>query len=76
MEDFSIATMPARFAELGDLHAGLDDVEPFNIEVLLEWFARDERDRGIGDAPFPPNFPKQPGEPMRVQPSRARHREE
>ncbi|MCW2605039.1 MAG: hypothetical protein JWN61_3174 [Pseudonocardiales bacterium] len=70
MEDFTIATMPARFAELGDLHEGIDDAV-WSIEPLLEWADRDERD-GVGDAPYPPNFPKQEGEPMRVQPSRAR----
>ena len=71
-EDFTMATMPARFAELGDLHAGIDDAV-WSIEPLLEWSERDERDRGLGDAPYPPNFPKMEGEPMRVQPSRARH---
>jgi DNA ligase D len=69
MRDFTIATMPARFAELGDLHAGIDEAV-WSIEPLLEWADRDERDRGLGDAPYPPNFPKQEGEPPRVQPSR------
>jgi hypothetical protein len=69
MADFTIETMPARFAELGDLHAGIDDAV-FSIEPLLEWSERDEVDRGLGDAPYPPNFPKQEGEPPRVQPSR------
>ena len=69
MDDFTIATMPARFAELGDLHAGIDDAV-WDIEPLLEWADRDERDRGLGDAPYPPNYPKMPGEPPRVQPSR------
>src|SRR5689334_5650465 len=69
MRDFTIATMPARFAQLGDLHAGMDDAV-WSIEPLLEWADRDERDRGLGDAPYPPNFPKQDGEPPRVQPSR------
>jgi len=68
-EDFTIATMPARFAELGDLHAGIDD-EHYDISVLLEWADRDERDRGLGDAPYPPNYPKMAGEPPRVQPSK------
>ena len=71
--DFTIATMSARFAALGDLHAGIDDVA-FSLEPLLEWAERDERDRGLGEAPYPPNFPKMPGEPSRVQPSRARRR--
>jgi DNA ligase D len=69
MRDFTIATMPARFTALGDLHAGIDDAV-WSIEPLLEWADRDERDRGLGDAPYPPNFPKQKGEPPRVQPSR------
>ena len=61
--------MPARFAELGDLNEGMDDAV-FSIEPLLQWAERDEVDRGLGDAPYPPNFPKQEGEPPRVQPSR------
>jgi DNA ligase D len=69
MEDFTISTMPARFAELGDLHAGIDDAV-WDIEPLLQWAERDETDHGLGDAPYPPNFPKQEGEPPRVQPSR------
>jgi DNA ligase D len=73
MDDFTIATMPARFAELGDVHAGIDDAV-FDLSELLEWAERDERDRGLGDAPYPPNFPKMAGEPMRVQPSKARAR--
>jgi DNA ligase D len=68
MADFDISTMPARFALLGDVHAGIDDAV-WDIEPLLEWADRDERD-GVGDAPYPPNFPKQEGEPPRVQPSR------
>ena len=69
--DFTIATMPDRFARLGDVHAAIDDLQ-FDIRPLLEWADRDERDRGLGDAPYPPNYPKMPGEPMRVQPSRAK----
>ena len=72
--EFTIDTVPERFAELGDVHAGIDD-HPWSIEPLLEWADRDERDRGLGDAPYPPNFPKMEGEPMRVQPSRARRRD-
>ncbi|TDC58978.1 ATP-dependent DNA ligase [Actinomadura sp. GC306] len=67
--DFTIATMPARFAELGDLHASIDD-EAFSLEGLLELADRDERDHGLGDMPYPPNYPKMPGEPKRVQPSK------
>jgi DNA ligase D len=73
IEDFTIATMPARFAKLGDVHAGMDEPDVIgSLEPLLEMAERDERDRGQGDAPYPPQFPKMPGEPMRVQPSRAK----
>jgi DNA ligase D len=69
-EDFTLSTMPERFARLGDVQAAIDDtVNP--LERLLEWVERDEKS-GIGEAPYPPNFPKMPGEPKRVQPSRAR----
>jgi DNA ligase D len=74
-EDFTIATMPARFAEVGDPHAAIDD-KAFSLEPLLEMAARDESERGLGDMPYPPNYPKMPGEPMRVQPSRARPTEQ
>ncbi len=70
-EDFTLATVPARFAELGDVQAGVDETA-YSIEPLLEWADRDERDRGLEDAPYPPNFPKMAGEPKRVQPSRAK----
>jgi DNA ligase D-like protein (predicted polymerase) len=66
--DFTIATMPERFRAGGDRHAGIDDY-PCSLEPLLELSARDERD-GLGDAPWPPHYRKQPGEPARVQPSR------
>lgn len=62
MRDFTIATMPARFAELGDLHAGMDDAV-WSIEPLLDWADREEVDRKLGDAPYPPNYPKQEGAP-------------
>ncbi len=68
-EDFDVLTMPARFAEFGDLHAGLDG-ERYNIQPLLDMAERDERDRGLGDMPYPPEYPKMPGEPKRVQPSK------
>jgi hypothetical protein len=45
---------------------------PGTIDVLLEWWARD-LESGLGELPFPPDYPKMPGEPPRVQPSRARH---
>jgi DNA ligase D len=69
-EDFTIASMPPRFAELGDLHAGIDDAV-CDLRVLLDWVEREES-AGVGEAPYPPNFPKMPGEPKRVQPSRAK----
>ncbi|MFF0299904.1 non-homologous end-joining DNA ligase [Streptomyces sp. NPDC001651] len=69
--DFDIATMPARFAELGDVHADMDD-HRFSLDALLDLANKDERDHGLGDLPYPPEYPKMPGEPKRVQPSRAR----
>ena len=69
MADFTIATMPARFAAVGDLWAGIDDAV-WDVEPLLDWAARDEQDHGLGDMPYPPNYPKMDGEPPRVQPSR------
>jgi bifunctional non-homologous end joining protein LigD len=68
--DFTLATMPSRFAELGDRHAGIDQ-RPCSLERLLELSARHERE-GLGDAPWPPHYRKQAGEPARVQPSRRR----
>ncbi|HET7379097.1 MAG TPA: non-homologous end-joining DNA ligase [Gaiellales bacterium] len=69
-EDFTLATMPKRFAGIGDRHAAIDD-HAGSLEALLELSARDER-AGEGDAPWPPHYRKQPGEPKRVQPSKAR----
>ncbi len=68
--DFTLATMPARFARYGDRHAGMDEARG-SIEALLELSARHERE-GQGDAPWPPHYRKQPGEPTRVRPSAAR----
>ena len=68
--DFTLATMPARYAAVGDRHEGIDDA-PCALETLLELSARHERE-GLGDAPWPPHFRKQEGEPARVQPSRRR----
>jgi hypothetical protein len=68
--DFTLATMPARFASTGDRHAAMDQ-HPCSIDPLLELSARHERD-GLGDAPWPPHYQKQPDEPARVQPSRRR----
>jgi DNA ligase D len=72
-EDFTVRTVPARFDALGDLHAAIDDVA-HDLSPLLEWYERDERDTGLGDLPYPPEYPKMPGEPKRVQPSRDRDR--
>jgi DNA ligase D-like protein (predicted polymerase) len=68
--DFTLATMPRRFAEVGDRHAAIDQ-HAGSIEQLLELSERHERD-GLGDAPWPPHYRKQPGEPARVQPSKRR----
>ena len=59
-----------RFEKLGDVQAAIDDTV-CDLRVLLEWVEREEAE-GVGEAPYPPNFPKMPGEPARVQPSRAR----
>jgi hypothetical protein len=67
-EEFTLRTMPARFASLGDRHAGIDD-SACSLEPLLELSARQEAE-GQGDAPWPPHYAKQEGEPPRVQPSR------
>jgi len=71
-EAFTIETVPVRYAEIGDPGAGIDDAVG-SLEALLELSARHERD-GEGDAPWPPNYAKQAGEPPRVQPSRARRK--
>ena len=68
--DFTVLTVPARFAELGDPHAGIDDA-PGSLEKLLELAAKDEA-AGLGDAPWPPHFRKMEGEAPRVAPSRAK----
>jgi DNA ligase D-like protein (predicted polymerase) len=70
--DFTMATMPARFAAVGDRHAEIDR-RAYSLEGLLELSARQET-KGQGDAPWPPHFAKQSGEPPRVQPSRRRKR--
>ncbi|MCL3861402.1 non-homologous end-joining DNA ligase [Actinotalea sp. K2] len=72
-DDFDVTTMPARFAEVGDLFDRGDLA--YSIEPLLELADKDERDHGHDDLPYPPEYPKMPGEPTRVQPSRARRPE-
>jgi DNA ligase D-like protein (predicted polymerase) len=69
-EDFTMATMPGRFAGVGDRHEGIDR-HAGSLERLLELSARHERE-GLGDAPWPPHYKKQRGEPPRVQPSKRR----
>jgi hypothetical protein len=68
--DFTLATMPQRFARVGDRHAGIDQ-SAGSLDALLELSARHERE-GLGDAPWPPHYMKQQGEPPRVQPSKRR----
>jgi bifunctional non-homologous end joining protein LigD len=68
--DFTIATVPARFAAVGDPGAGIDEAVG-SLESLLELSARQEKE-GLGDAPWPPHYAKAEGEPPRVMPSRAR----
>ena len=68
--DLTLATMPARFAAIGDRHAGIDE-RSCSLDRLLELSAKQEQD-GQGDAPWPPHYKKQMGEPARVQPSKRR----
>ena len=70
LADFTVHTMLERYARLGDVGAGIDDAVG-SLDGLLELSARDEAG-GLGDAPWPPNYAKQPGEPPRVQPSKRR----
>ena len=67
---FTLATMPERVATIGDRHADID-AHPCSLESLLDLSTRHERE-GLGDAPWPPHYRKQDGEPARVQPSRRR----
>ncbi len=68
--DFTIKTVPARFAETGDAHAKIDEA-PGSLATLLDISARHERE-GQGDAPWPPHYAKSANEPPRVAPSRAK----
>jgi bifunctional non-homologous end joining protein LigD len=67
---FDLMSFKERWADVGDLTAGIDD-SAHRLDPLLEMVAADE-DRGLGDAPWPPHYPKMPGEPPRVQPSKRR----
>jgi len=68
--DFTVLTIPRRFANIGDPHADMDS-SPGSLERLLEFAARDDA-AGLGDAPWPPHFRKMEGEAPRVAPSRAK----
>ncbi|QFU91348.1 non-homologous end-joining DNA ligase [Amycolatopsis sp. YIM 10] len=72
-DEFDVLTVPSWLAEHGDAHEGMD-AEAFGLETLLEWYERDERDTGQAEMPYPPDYPKMPGEPKRVQPSKDRDR--
>jgi DNA ligase D-like protein (predicted polymerase) len=63
--DFTLTTVPARFRQLGDVHAAIDQ-HPGSLAGLLELFER----QGLGDAPWPPHYRKQASEPPRVRPSK------
>src|SRR6476620_6412260 len=65
---FTVRSLPQRLADVGDPWADLQS-KPGRIDTLLEWWERD-LSNGLGELPFPPDFPKMPGEPPRVQPSR------
>jgi DNA ligase D len=69
-EDFTVATLPARFAEIGDPHARIDEVA-HSLQPLLDLY-ESQAAEGEGDMPYPPQYPKMEGEPKRVQPSRAK----
>jgi bifunctional non-homologous end joining protein LigD len=68
--EFTLETVPARLEKRGDPHAKIDK-KPGTLTKLLDLAARDEAE-GLGDAPWPPHFRKQKGEPKRVQPSKAK----
>ncbi len=72
--DFTVLTAGPRFAKFGDVHESIDDVH-YDLAPFLEWYERDERDHGLGEMPYPPDYPKMAGEPKRVQPSRARNQD-
>ena len=67
-EEFTVESMPARYADVGDRFSAIDD-NHHSLEPLLDMYERDESE-GEGDMPYPPDYPKMPGEPKRVQPSR------
>jgi DNA ligase D-like protein (predicted polymerase) len=67
--EFTVRTMPGRFAARGDLWQALEDCPPGSLATALAWYDRDAA-AGEGELPYPPEYPKMPGEPPRVQPSR------
>ena len=67
---YDLGSFAARWSEVGDLTAGIDE-SAGSLDGLLQLATRDD-ERGLGDAPWPPHYPKQPGEPPRVNPSRRR----
>ena len=74
-EDFTVPTMTARFAERGDVWRPFHEEPPGRLDAALEMFERDVVELGTGryggaEMPYPPDYPKMPGEPARVQPSR------
>jgi DNA ligase D len=68
--DYTVLTVPDRLAATGDPWGQMHD-NPGEMSVGMEWWERD-RENGLGEMPFPPDFPKMPGEPPRVRPSRAK----
>jgi DNA ligase D-like protein (predicted polymerase) len=71
IEDFPLDRFADRYRSVGDLTEPMDR-QRGRIDTLLEWAVRDQVEHGLGDAPWPPHYPKQPGEPPRVQPSKQR----
>jgi len=65
---FTVRSVPSRLEEVGDAWAGMQQ-KPGRIDTLLAWWQRDT-EAGLGELSFPPEFPKMPGEPPRVQPSK------
>ena len=70
VEDFTVHNSADWYPERADVHAGIDEVG-YDLAPVFAWADRDEA-AGEGDAPYPPQYPKQPGEPKRVQPSKDR----
>ena len=70
-DDFTVATVPDRYADLGDVWADYDETTPGDPATVMRWWDEDLA-AGEGELPYPPEYPKMPGEPPRVQPSRAK----